>query len=747
MPSQDLELFADYKRYSLSPEEILSIITSSHTQPHALLGMHRVDSDSIVVRTFLEGARACCVLDLSGTVQFSLHCLQADGLFEGFAQSDIFPYQLQAFYHDGSSHTFYDPYSFLPTLSDEDLYLLSEGNHHYAYKKLGSHFRVHQGVEGISFAVWAPNAKRVSVVGDFNHWDGRYHPMRSLGASGIWELFIPQLNEGMRYKYEILDAQHQLCLKTDPHAFHYEGAPHHASLTCKLEGYRWQDTEWMKARPLTRWKDLPLSIYEVHLGSWRRSPEEPDRALGYRDIAVELAQYVRHMGFTHVEFLPLAEHPFEGSWGYQVTGFFAPSSRYGTPQDFMYLVDTLHQNGIGVIMDWVPAHFPKDAFALAQFDGTHLYEHADPRQGQHQDWGTLIFNYGRHEVCGFLIASALAWLDYFHIDGFRVDAVASMLYLDYSRKYDEWLPNAYGGRENTEAIEFLKKMNGIVHYYYPGVITIAEESTAWPGVSQPSEYGGLGFDFKWNMGWMHDMRSYITLDPIHRKYHHHHLSFGMLYQYSEHFVSVFSHDEVVHGKGSLLSSIAAWNIFDKAQTLKALYAYMWFWPGKKTLFMGCEWGQYAEWNHTQSLDWHLLEFPLHRGLQSLVRELNRAYLQYPSLAQGDTRPQYFAWVCPEDGDNSVISFLRIQPFNIEETFLIITNFTPLGRYPYRVGVPHQGYWKEYINTNAACYSGEGSGNYGGVYTEDQGFHHQPYSLVLNLPPLSTLVLKYKSYGP
>ncbi len=451
---------------------------------------------------------------------------------------------------------------------------------------------------------------------------------------------------------------------------------------------------------------------------------------------------MKRMGFTHVEFLPLAEHPFDGSWGYQVTGFFAPSSRYGTPQDFMYLVDTLHQNGIGVIMDWVPAHFPKDAFALAQFDGTHLYEHADPRQGQHQDWGTLIFNYGRHEVCGFLIASALAWLDYFHIDGFRVDAVASMLYLDYSRKYGEWLPNAEGGRENIEAVEFLKKMNGILHYYYPGVMTIAEESTSWPGVSRSSQYGGLGFDFKWNMGWMHDMRSYLKLDPIHRKYHHHQLSFGMLYQYSEHFVSVFSHDEVVHGKGSLLSSIGSWNDFDKAQTLKALYAYMWFWPGKKTLFMGCEWGQYAEWNHNQSLDWHLLDVPLHKGIQHLVRDLNRAYLYHPSLAKGDIRPEYFAWCSPDDAHNSVISFLRLSP-NIEESFLIISNFTPLSRYPYRVGVPYEGYWKEYLNTNSSCYGGNDEGNFGGAYTQDHGVHNKPYSVVLNLPPLSTLVFKYQ----
>ncbi len=713
----------------------------------------------LVVRAFVPGAIACTVLDLSGKAQFSLPCLHADGLFEGFSRQEPFPYKLKLTYPDGSSLTRFDPYSFLPTLSEEDLHLLSEGNHHYAYKKLGSQFRTLQGVEGVAFAVWAPNARRVSVVGDFNHWDGRAHPLRSLGASGIWELFIPGLPEGVPYKYELLDHHGTLHLKTDPHAFYYEGAPHHAAITYNIEkAYTWNDAEWLKARSYCQWQDLPLSIYEVHLGSWKRVVEDGNRPLTYREIAPQLAAYVKHMGFTHVEFLPLAEHPFEGSWGYQVTGFFAPTHRYGSPEDFMYLVDTLHQNGIGVIMDWVPAHFPKDAFALAHFDGTHLYDHADPRQGHHQDWGTLIFNYGRNEVSGFLIASALAWLDYFHIDGFRVDAVASMLYLDYSRKYGEWLPNAYGGRENLEAIAFLKKLNGIVHHYYPGVLTIAEESTAWPGVTHPSAEGGLGFDFKWNMGWMHDMRQYLRLDPIHRKHHHDQLTFGMLYQYSERFVSVFSHDEVVHGKGSLFSSIGSWNSFDKAQTLKALYAYMWFWPGKKTLFMGCEWGQEKEWNAQQSLDWHLLDISIstistditpspYAGIQAVVRDLNRAYLTYPSLAKGDHRPDYFQWLVADDGQNSVLSFLRLHPLNTEETFLIITNFTPLSRHPYRVGVPYAGYWKEYLNTNSSTYAGNNAGNLGGLHTHPTPSHGRPYALDLFLPPLTTLILQYQPPQP
>jgi 1,4-alpha-glucan branching enzyme len=561
--------------------------------------------------------------------------------------------------------------------------------------------------------------------------------MHSLGSSGVWETFVPNLGPGAKYKYEILDVHNGLRLKSDPYAVYFEGPPHNASIVYALDRYCWGDQKWLEERSKMRWYHAPISVYEVHLDSWRRVPEDHHRPLGYRELAVELGRYVSEMGFTHVELLPVAEHPFLGSWGYQVTGFFAPTSRYGTPEDFMYFVDSLHRQGIGVIVDWVPGHFPRDEFSLVRFDGTCLYEHADPRRGEHPDWGTLIFNYGRHEVRNFLLGSALSWLDRFHVDGLRVDAVASMLYLNYSRKDGEWLPNAYGGKENIEAIEFLRKTNDLVHADYPGVITIAEESTSFGGVSHSTREGGLGFDFKWNLGWMHDTLDYLSKDPVYRKHHHRYLTFGMLYQYSENFIQTFSHDECVHGKGSLIQKMGSHTLEDKAQTLRALYAYMWAWPGKKTLFMGDEFGQVAEWNETQSLDWHLCQYPLHRGIRRLVGDLNRLYRSYGFLAYNDYSPKGFSWIDPDDADHSVVSFIRTGS-EMREVLLVLANFTPVMRSDYQVGVPRPGLWKEILNTDSEFYAGSNRGNYGGKASENRTHRGWPFSLTLCLPPLSTV---------
>jgi 1,4-alpha-glucan branching enzyme len=743
--------------------------------PHAYLGYHPIATEAIeaaeaaddqgapgIIRAWIMGAQRCWVLPLHGPASgIPLSCLDARGLFEGRIDSQLLgphptqptAYRLQWQDQHGQLHQGYHPWAFEPTLSPDDLHWIGEGTHLQAYEKLGSHIRVLHKVQGLSFAVWAPNAQRVSVVGDFNHWDGRAHPMRRLGASGVWELFIPGLGSGLRYKYELIGADGALRLKTDPYAVRYEGAPHHAAIVWDLGDYTWSDQAWMHQRATTDWRQAPLSIYEVHLGSWRRVPEDGNRPLSYTEAAHALRDYVLEMGFTHVEFMPLAEHPFEGSWGYQVTGLFAPTHRYGTPQEFMYLVDTLHQAGIGVIVDWVPAHFPRDTFALADYDGTHLYNHADPRQGEHPDWGTLIFNYGRCEVLGFLINSALAWCRRFHIDGLRVDAVASMLYLNYSRPANEWVPNPYGGKENLEALHFLRTLNETLHRECPGVITLAEESTSWGGVTRsPQDQGGLGFDFKWNMGWMHDTLAYFQQDPLFRKHHQDKLTFGMLYQYSEVFCNAFSHDEVVHGKGAMLQKMGSWHLHDKASTLRSLYAYWFAWPGKKTLFMGCEWGQLREWAYDQSLDWHLLTQPaqgvqpLHRGIQQLVKDLNAWYRQVPQLAAWDQDPRGFAWVDFEDRDQSIISFLRHGP-RAQDTHLIVQNNTPVTRHAYRVGVPLEGYWQECINTDATAYGGQGQGNLGGACTQAYGFHRRPHSLLLTLPGLSTLILRWTGLPP
>ncbi len=732
----------------LTPKTDLKSITAAQcAEPHAILGMHPAGTGKakLVVRAFLDDAKTCEVVDVANPEgkRIPLKRISEDGFFEGAipGRAEVFRYRLRTERYNGEIREFYDPYSFLPTLSEEDVYYFAEGSDTQVHRKMGSHLREVGGVAGVSFTVWAPNADRVSVVGDFNHWDGRYHPMRRLGASGVWELFVPGVGEGAKYKFELWKSGAPPHLRTDPYGTYFEAPPHNASIVCEVDsGYEWQDADWIAQRAKTHWEAQAISVYEIHPGSWKRVVEDANRPLSYRELAVELVDYVKDMGYTHVEFMPLSEHPFEGSWGYQVTGFFAPTHRFGTPDDFKFLIDTLHQNGIGVIMDWVPAHFPADSFALARFDGTALYEHADPRQGYHHDWGTLIFNYGRDEVRGFLIASALAWFERYHIDGLRVDAVASMLYLDYSRKEGEWIPNKHGGRENLEAIDFLRRTNELAHELFPGVLMIAEESTAFPGVTRSAQDGGLGFDLKWNMGWMHDTIEYFKKDPIYRKYEHHQLSFGMLYQYSERFTQVFSHDEVVHGKGSMLAKMPGGTITDKAHQLRLLYALMWFWPGKKTLFMGSDFGQSAEWAYSRSLDWHLLNYLDHKGVQAVVRDLNHLYRDIPGLAALDNDYRGFEWINNSDGDNSVLSFLR-NGATEADTVVAVGNFTPVRRVGYRLGVPHGGYWKEILNTDAREYGGGGCGNCGGVSAEPIAWDGRPFSIVVELPPVAMCLFR------
>ncbi|MCS7206743.1 MAG: 1,4-alpha-glucan branching protein GlgB [Dehalococcoidia bacterium] len=621
-------------------------------------------------------------------------------------------------------------------LTDLDLFLFNEGTHTRAYTKLGAHPLVVNGEKGVYFAVWAPNAEHVFVIGDFNAWRKGPHPLRPRGHSGIWEGFIPGVAPGTRYKFHICGRHGYHADKADPFAFFTETPPATASVVWDLS-YSWGDSAWMAERRRRNSLDAPIAIYEVHLGSWMRG--EGGRFLTYRELAPLLASYVKKMGFTHVEFLPVMEHPFYGSWGYQMLGYFAPTSRYGTPQDFMYLVDHLHQNGIGVILDWVPAHFPDDAHGLVFFDGTHLYEHADPRQGIHPDWNSRIFNYGRHEVRSFLLSSALFWLDVYHADGLRIDAVASMLYLDYSRKPGEWVPNIYGGKENLEAIAFLRRLNEEVYRAFPDVQTIAEESTAWPMVSRPTYLGGLGFGLKWDMGWMHDTLHYFSRDPIYRKYHHDRLTFRGLYAFSENFILPLSHDEVVYGKGSLLSKMPG-DSWQKAATLRLLLGYQYAQPGKKLLFMGGEFGPWQEWNHDSALPWHLLDQPLHRGIQLWVSDLNRLYRQEPALHLHDCQPAGFEWVDCADAEQSVVSFLR-KGATPRETILVVCNCTPVPRFNYRVGVPLPGFWRELLNSDAQVYGGSGLGNLGGVQATPIPFHHRPYSLELTLPPLAILFLK------
>jgi 1,4-alpha-glucan branching enzyme len=640
--------------------------------------------------------------------------------------SKVAAYQLEVRYRSGT-FTLDDPYRFLPTVGELDLHLFGEGRHQRLWDKLGAHEREVDGVAGTAFAVWAPNARSVRVVGDFNRWDGRLHPMRSLGASGVWELFVPGVGDGTRYKYEVVTAAGDLVLHADPLAFATEVPPATASVV-HTSGHRWGDREWMDGRAARHTIAAPISVYEVHLGSWRKGPS-------YRELAEQLPDYVAEMGFTHVEFMPVAEHPFSGSWGYQVTGYYAPTARFGTPDDFRHLVDRLHQRGIGVIVDWVPAHFPKDAWALARFDGTALYEHADPRRGEHPDWGSLVFNLGRNEVRNFLVANALYWLDEFHVDGLRVDAVASMLYLDYSRKQGEWVPNRFGGNEDLDAVDFLREFNTTVYREHSGAVTVAEESTAWPAVSRPVYVGGLGFGFKWNMGWMHDTLDYVAKDPIYRRFHHHQLTFSLMYAFSENFVLPISHDEVVHGKGSLLGKMPGdqWRRF---ANLRTLLAYMWAHPGKQLLFMGCELAQEAEWSEERSIDWDGLGDPARQGVKDLVRDLNRAYRDRPALWERDSEPAGFAWIDPNDSDDNALSFVRWSAAG--EPLVCLCNFSPVVRYGYRIGLPRVGGWREVLNTDASVYGGSNVGNLGLVEAEQIGWDGQPASAQVTLPPLATV---------
>jgi 1,4-alpha-glucan branching enzyme len=726
----------------LTSAEADSLVEVRHRSPHALLGMHALgDASGVVVRAFRPGAIEVSIAPVLEQNKPSIKLEQVrPGLFEGTAKQakSVYAYDLLITLDNGTKIQTRDPYSFLPTLGETDLFLFAQGNERRIYEKLGAQLRAVDGVEGASFAVWAPTAQRVSVVGEFNHWDGRLHAMRMLGASGVWEIFIPGAREGALYKFEVKSPAGALMLKTDPYGFFFETAPKNSAIVWDNHKFHWDDEAWLEKRcgvdPLKR----PLSIYEVHLGSWMK--KNKFESLSYRELAEPLTAYVQNMGFTHVEFMPVAEHAFYPSWGYQVTGFYAPTSRFGTPDDFQFLVNQLHQAGVGVLLDWVPAHFPRDDWGLARFDGTALYEHEDPRKGAHQDWGTLIFNYGRHEVRNFLAANALFWCDRFHIDGLRVDAVASMIYLDYSRKAGEWIPNRFGGRENLEAVEFIKHFNHVVQTEHPGVITVAEESTAWPLVTRPPYLGGLGFNFKWNMGWMHDTLGYFSRDAIYRKYHQNDLTFAMLYHHNENFILPISHDEVVHGKGSLLGKMTG-DEWQRFANLRALLAYQWLFPGKPLLMMGCEFAQSSEWNANASLDWWLLEQgEYHRGVQRLVRDLNHFYQDEPALWEADYEAKGFAWIDCSDADSSVLSFVR-QNGDGSRRLVVILNLTPVLRHNYRVGLPQGGFWREVLNTDSGFYGGSNQGNFGGVHAGDYQTHRQPFSAVFTLPPISALAFR------
>ena len=718
---------------SISSTELARLVGGAHHDPHSVLGAHPTGDGRTVIRTLRPDATG---IDLViGAKRSPLKRVHDGGIFETVIDGPTPDYRLDVTY-GGDHYLVDDPYRWLPTLGEMDLYLIGEGRHENLWRVLGAHVHTYDTpageVTGTSFAVWAPNARGVRVTGDFDFWMGHALPMRSLGASGVWELFVPNVGDGARYKFRILGADGHWREKADPMAFATEVPPATASVV-HTDRHEWHDAAWLKARGATSWVAAPMSIYEVHLGSWRIG-------MSYRQLAEALVDYVRDAGFTHVEFLPVAEHPFGGSWGYQVSSYYAPSARFGNPDDFRYLVDKLHQAGIGVLVDWVPAHFPKDAWALARFDGTALYEHGDPRRGEQPDWGTLVFDFGRREVRNFLVANALYWLEEFHIDGLRVDAVASMLYLDYSRKDGEWEPNVHGGRENLEAVSFLQEMNATVYRRVPGAITVAEESTSWPGVTRPTHLGGLGFGFKWNMGWMHDTLGYLARAPIYRQYHHNDMTFSMVYAYSENYVLPISHDEVVHGKGSVLTKIPG-DRWQQMATVRAAYAFMWAHPGKQLLFMGQEFAQGHEWAESRSLDWWLLDGPDHRGVSRLVTDLNRVYKQTPALWSQDSDPAGFHWIDANDANGNVYSFLR---FGSDGSVLAcIANFSSVAREGYRVGLPKTGRWDEVINTDAGVYFGSDVGNFGGVEALPEGWHGQPASVALRVPPLGALWLRYR----
>ncbi len=731
----------------ISSEKIRKLVNFEHPDPHSILGLHPYvlnDKKGLLVRAFHPDAVSAEVILKGGNPCVMEKC-HPGGLFAFFfpRRRRTFSYRIRFTFANGNQWESDAPYRFLPTLGDIDLHLAGEGTHHRLYDKLGAHLRSVDGVSGVSFAVWAPSAKCVSVIGDFNCWDGRLLPMRAMGASGMWELFVPGLGTGTLYKYEIKTAAGKLRTKTDPFAFSMELRPGTASIVYDLEAYEWHDSRWITDRDKQNLREEPMAIYEVHLGSWMHSNKDSTKWLTYRELAEKLVKHVKDFGFTHIELMPVAEHPLDASWGYQVTGYFAPTSRFGTPDDFKYFVDTCHQHGIGVIIDWVPAHFPKDDWSLRLFDGTALYEHQDPREGEHAEWGTLVFNFGRHEVRNFLIANALFWLDKYHIDGLRVDAVASMLYLDYGRKEGEWIPNRYGGNENLAGVDFFKKLNEALYGLFPGCFTVAEESTAWSGVTSPAYLGGLGFGFKWDMGWMHDTLLYFNKDSIHRKYHHNNLTFSMMYAYSENFILPFSHDEVVYGKGSLLRKMPG-DEWQRFANLRLLLTYMYTHPGKKLLFMGIELASWDEWDHNNSLDWGLALDPKRQNFQRFMRDLGRFYLEHPPLWELDPYPKGFSWIDCNDTDTGVISYVR---FGKKNHLVCVLNLTPVVRNEYRIGVPEKGAYTEAMNTDSTYYGGSNVGNGGLTKAEEIPFHGFKQSVCLNLPPIACLVLKLQNVCP
>ena len=716
-------------------EEFRKIADARHHDPFAVLGKHQIDNQT-AIRAFIPHAME--VMLAEGERQ--LQRIPDSDFFEWKGETDSIPDHYRLIWRDDQhrEHISHDPYSFPPQISEFDLHLFGEGKHWHAYRIFGARTHEVDGIAGVLFAVWAPNAERVSVVGDFNQWDGRRHPMRVRGGSGVWELFIPELGPHTIYKFEVRNRHDgSIHLKTDPYGQQFEVRPNTASVVVGPDQYQWQDESWLQQRSAFDWQHKPISIYEVHLGSWQRGPE--GEFLSYREIAERLVDYVKELGFSHIELLPITEHPYDPSWGYQTTGYYAPTSRHGSAEDFRYFVDYCHQHNIGVFLDWVPAHFPKDAHGLARFDGSPLYEHEDPRRGEHLDWSTLIYNFSRNEVKNFLLSSAMFWLEELHIDGLRVDAVASMLYLDYSRT--EWIPNQYGGRENLEAIDFLRQLNTVVHEAHPGVLMMAEESTSWPQVSRPVHIGGLGFDLKWNMGWMNDTLSYMSEEPIHRKYHHDMLTFSMLYAFTENFLLPFSHDEVVHGKQSILNKMPG-DEWQKFANVRLLYTYMFTHPGKKLLFMGCEFAQGLEWNSTQVLDWYVLEYNNHQGIKTLVKDLNSLYHHSPALHTYEFDWQGFEWIDCHDSDQSILSYIRRAG---DDFLVVVVNFTPVPRQGYRLGVPVPGNYREVFNSDSMFYSGSNMGNgLNAMHTDEQEWMGRPFSLCITIPPLAGIVLKLES---
>ncbi|MDQ1704450.1 MAG: 1,4-alpha-glucan branching enzyme [Frankiaceae bacterium] len=724
------------RAHEVDTEQLALVVGGAHHDPHAILGAHPAD-DHVTIRAMRPDARSVAVV--IGTEQHPMEH-EHEGIWRlDLPTSEVPDYRLLVDYGDGFDHRQDDAYRYLPTLGEMDLHLLSEGRHEELWKVLGAHVHTYDAptgpVTGTAFAVWAPGARGVRVSGDFNGWNSVAFPMRVLGSTGVWELFIPGVGNGAKYKYDVLGADSVWRDKADPLAQHTEHPPATASVVF-TSNYDWADGDWCATRSRTDWLRAPMSTYEVHLGSWRQG-------LSYKELAEQLVDYVLEAGFTHVELMPVMEHPFGGSWGYQVTSYYAPTSRFGSPDEFRFLVDRLHQAGIGVIVDWVPGHFPKDEWALARFDGTALYEHADPRRGEQPDWGTYIFNFGRREVRNFLVANACYWLEEFHVDGLRVDAVASMLYLDYSRKDGEWVPNEFGGRENLDAIAFLQEMNATAYKRVPGVITVAEESTAWPGVSRPTYLGGLGFGFKWNMGWMNDTLDYMSKAPVYRQHHHHQMTFSLVYAFTENFVLPLSHDEVVHGKGSLLAKMPG-DRWQQLANLRSLYAFMWAHPGKQLLFMGSEFGQESEWSEARSLDWWLHDLPDHRGVFQLVRDLNATYKGHPAMWTQDSDPAGFAWIDANDAEGNVLSFLRWGADG--SCVAVVANFSGGPHEGYRLGLPQAGQWREIVNTDAELYAGSGVGNMGAVWAEDVPWHGQPSSATLRLPPLGVLWLAAPTLG-